>query len=311
VLDFATTDGIVGVWNPDEGTLTLSAAGGTADIGTFEEALRNVTYQNTSGTPVQEVRIITLSVTDDNSGGVGSGRLLGSQGLGGFKSDEVQRSLDVSISPPHRPPFEPPPFERPPFEPIIRPEGEGPEGPTYGPVIFPGDVQDTGDLHDVVRALSAPCGDDVLYQCCTLEEALRIGCRFAPAIDPEARLCNITWDYMTNSLGWEDPFVPRINGRYFNEELDLFNQLFMKDENDPGFHLEPGAFADAFGMEEEVEFAKYNRDEEHDVYSQFSMQEAQGFNEMDPGELKEAFFRGREGLDRPARWDDDGDASNC
>jgi hypothetical protein len=85
----------------------------------------------------------------------------------------------------------------------------------------------------------------------------------------------------------------------------------MKDENDPGFHLEPGAFADAFGMEEEVEFAKYNRDEEHDVYSQFSMQEAQGFNEMDPGELKAAFFKGREGLDRPARWDDDGDASNC
>ncbi len=312
VLDFAATDGIIGVWDAASGTLTLTASGGTADINTFQNALRTVTYQNISGSPDQGVRNVTITVTDNNSGGDGSGRLFGAQELGGPMSDDVQRALNVSISPPHRPPYEPPPFERPPFEPISRPEGEGPDGPGLGPVNFPGDVQDTGQLQDVVRALSAPCGDDVLYECCTLEEALRIGCRFAPAIDPDSRLCNITWDYMTNSLGWEDPFVPRIDGRYFNEELDLFNRLFMKDvEGDPGFHLEPGAFAEAFGMTEEVEFAKYNRDEEHDVYSQFSMQEAQGFNDMAPGELKAAFFKGREGLDKPSRWDNDSDASEC
>jgi hypothetical protein len=232
--------------------------------------------------------------------------------VGGAETDTATRTLNIAGTHPHRPPYEPPPFERPPYEPISRPEGEGPGGPGLGPVTFPGDVQDTGQLQDVARALSAPCGDDVLYQCCTLEEALRIGCRFAPAIDPEARLCNITWDYMTNSLGWENPFVPMIDGRYFNEELDLFNRLFMKDvEGDPGFHYEPGAFAEAFGMAEEAEWAKYNRDEEHDVYSQFSMQEAQGFNDMAPGELKEAFLKGREGMDRPGRWDNDGDASNC
>ncbi len=213
---------------------------------------------------------------------------------------------------PYRPPYEPPPFERPPLEPIWRPGIGEQEGIGIGPIIYPGEVQDTGDLQDVARALTAPCGDDVLYQCCTLEEALKIGCRFAPAIDPDARLCNITWDYMSNTLGFEDPFVPRIDGQYFNEELDLFNRLFMKEvESDPGFQVEPGVFADAFGMEEEAEFAKYNRDEEHDVYSQFSMQEAQGFNDMAPGELKEAFLKGMEGMDRPGRWDDDGDASEC
>ncbi|MCP4108057.1 MAG: hypothetical protein GY749_21345, partial [Desulfobacteraceae bacterium] len=78
------------------------------------------------------------------------------------------------------------------------------EGIELGEVIFPGPILPRGVINPTTRAFEGPpCRDAELYKCCTLEEALRIGCRLAPALDPDSRLCNITWDYMTRDLGWE------------------------------------------------------------------------------------------------------------
>ncbi|MCP4111482.1 MAG: hypothetical protein GY749_39130, partial [Desulfobacteraceae bacterium] len=168
------------------------------------------------------------------------------------------------------------------------------------------------------------CRDAELYKCCTLEEALRIGCRLAPALDPDSRLCNITWDYMTRDLGWEPPFrvvwndevsdmgrMLRSDGEtweYFSEELDLFNQLFMQGPEGESFNdIEAGELAEVYGMEEEQEFAEKNRNEEHDIFNQTSMQN-ETFNTVGPGELLKVFLEGREELADipPGRWRDDG-----
>ena len=240
---------------------------------------------------------------------------LGATGEGGPRTDTDLIRIFVGNPPPHRG-FEPTPVEGAlGLIGVPRPPGLGGEPLSAGPVTFPGEVQDTGRVSSfrALRSLADACGQEELYECCTLEEALKIGCRFAPAYDPDARVCNITWDYLSNTLGWEKPFVDRIDGEYFNEELDLFNRLFMRDEGDPGFTHRPGVFAEAFGAEEEEAFARLNRDEEHDIYSQLSMQEAGGqtFNDVGPGELKEAFFEGREAFDRPARWSNTGETENC
>ncbi len=240
---------------------------------------------------------------------------LGATGEGGPQTDTDLIRIFVGNPPPHRG-FEPTPVEGAlGLIGVPRPPGLGGEPLSAGPVTFPGDVLDTGRVSSfrALRGLADACGQEELYECCTLEEALKIGCRFAPAYNPDARVCNVTWDYLSNTLGWEKPFIERIDGEYFNEELDLFNRLFMGDEGDPGFTHRPGTFAEAFGAEEEEAFARLNRDEEHDIYSQLSMREAGGqtFNDVGPGELKEAFFEGREAFDRPARWSNTGDTENC
>ncbi len=139
---------------------------------------------------------------------------------------EATSYIKITVSSPHPHIEEPTPIHFIPGPIIIAQPSPGEQEPLKpGPVVFPGPVLPTGELHSLSKEMHVPCGNDELYRCCTLEEALRIGCRFAPAVDPEARLCNITWDYMKSELGWENPFVDRIDGEYFNEELDLFNQL--------------------------------------------------------------------------------------
>ncbi|MCP4345548.1 MAG: hypothetical protein GY795_08480 [Desulfobacterales bacterium] len=199
------------------------------------------------------------------------------------------------------------------------------EGIELGEVIFPGPILPRGEIrHTNIRFDPPPCGDAELYKCCTLEEALRIGCRLAPALDPDSRLCNITWDYMTRDLGWEPPFrvvwndevsdmgrMLRSDGEtweYFSEELDLFNQLFMQGPEGESFNdIEAGELAEVYGMEEEQEFAEKNRNEEHDIFNQTSMQN-ETFNTVGPGELLKVFLEGREELADipPGRWRDDG-----
>ncbi len=304
--------GITATWNAADGTLTLD---GLAGKDTYEAALKAIAYENTAGTPTEGARTISVTITDANSGGDGftqARNLAPGVDPGGPKSDTSICTLNVFESHPYRPPYEPPAIDGLRLLPLTPPEGLGQQGVPLGALRLPGDVQDTGRLMDMgFRTLGAPCGQEELYECCTLEEALRIGCRLAPAIDSEARLCNVTWGYL-EGLGMTDPFVSSIEPFCFTE-FDLFHRLFMRQDGDPGFSVEPGAFAEAFNMAEEVEWARYNRDEEHDVFTQLSMQGAPGFNDAGPGELKAAFMgEGPEGLDRPGRWrPDGGDPGEC
>ncbi len=90
--------------------------------------------------------------------------------------------------------------------------------------------------------------------------------------------------------------------------------LFLKGPGGESFNdFGAKVLADAFGMNDEEAWAKLNRDEEHDVFSQVSMQ-SETFNDYGPGELKAVFFSGRENLLNvpPGRWrDDNGDLHDC
>ncbi len=204
------------------------------------------------------------------------------------------------------------------------------EGLELGEVIFPGPVLPRGEIQrDFTRSIGPPCEDAELYKCCTLEEALRIGCRLAPALDPDSRLCNITWNYMSRDLGWEPPFrvvwndevsdmgrMLRSDGEtweYFSEELDLFNQLFMRGPEGESFNdMGAGELAEIYGMAEEEAFAENNRNEEHDIFNQTSMQN-ETFNTVGPGELLKVFLDGREELADvpPGRWSETGNLEDC
>ncbi|MBN1158496.1 MAG: PKD domain-containing protein, partial [Bacteroidales bacterium] len=63
VLSFITANGISPSWNAATGTMTLS---GTASLENYSNALRNVTYNNTSLNPSMDDRTISFTVNDDN-----------------------------------------------------------------------------------------------------------------------------------------------------------------------------------------------------------------------------------------------------
>lgn len=60
-LSFSDHNGITGSWNASTGTLTLS---GTATVAQYQEALRTVTYSNSSEAPDTSNRTISFSVDD-------------------------------------------------------------------------------------------------------------------------------------------------------------------------------------------------------------------------------------------------------
>jgi len=174
---------------------------------------------------------------------------------------------------------------------------------------MPGNVKDAGDtVSDILRRIEtlrtrdagyrSVRGDDELYRCCTLEEAIRVGCRLAPALDPEARLSNVTWKWMEEELGWPPPLL--------DEEFDLYKsnpdqRHFLRDEGDPGLGGVPGELAWAFfgGPEGENAYNQFFHDEGRLVQGS-----DEGFNAQ-AGDIKHHFYSGREDGDRPATWNSD------
>ncbi|MEZ6107149.1 MAG: cadherin-like domain-containing protein [Pirellulaceae bacterium] len=66
LLAFVDQNGITGVWNATNGTLTLS---GSATLAQYEAALRSITFENTSNSPSTATRTVSFTVNDgdDNS----------------------------------------------------------------------------------------------------------------------------------------------------------------------------------------------------------------------------------------------------
>ncbi len=64
VLDFTDAGGITSSWNALTGVLTLS---GSASISTYETALTNITYENTSSDPVEVTRTFSFTVNDGDN----------------------------------------------------------------------------------------------------------------------------------------------------------------------------------------------------------------------------------------------------
>ncbi|QTA93644.1 putative Ig domain-containing protein [Desulfonema magnum] len=266
----------------DDGTGEITLTGTIPDI---NAQLRGLTYTPLPGwTGEAELKIVTND--------------LGHTGEGGPLTDTDTVRIIVGIPHPHVP--EPPPGPEPegPLEPILRPD-MGDRG--YWGLGFPyerGEVQPTGLylIPSASKSLDHPCGDDELYRCCTLEESLRLGCRFAPALDPESRLCNITWQWLEEEFGWDAPLL--------GEEQDLYSSVpekhFLREANDEGLNGIAGDMGYAFfGGTEDAPYAQILSDEANFV------QGSDGEFNAAPGELKYSFFGGRENLDVPATWGSD------
>jgi hypothetical protein len=102
-------------------------------------------------------------------------------------------------------------------------------------------------------------------------------------LNPESKFSSLGWGDMTD-LGWKPPSL------YLDEEYDLYSQLFLEEPGDPGFNVEAGAFGvDLGGLPETPER----------VFRKGQNQET--FNEMEPNEIREAFFANRKNLDRTWR----------
>ncbi|OQX06701.1 MAG: hypothetical protein BWK80_50410 [Desulfobacteraceae bacterium IS3] len=279
--------------------------GSQSDI---NQVLNGLTYVPTQGF----TGIATVTITTNDKGNTGVQR-----GPDGFPAKDAdgkyiepieliavsQFQINVMEPPtPHRNeggnpiPWSPP-------EGVVNPPAIRPGG-GWGPAVpFPGPVEPNGPWYQYgSRGLYGnPCGTAPLYPCCTLEEVLRIGCRFAPAIDPEARVCNVTWEWM-ESIGWNVPYG--WHGDYIAEEYDLYKGLFLREPNDKGFNVGAGELAESFGAVQEALDALRIRTEEYDVYSALFLKRPGGetFNDFGPGELKQAFYNGREHLDKSAEW---------
>jgi hypothetical protein len=64
LLAFTSANGISGAWNAATGTLTLS---GSATVAQYQDALRSVTYENTSDDPSAAPRTVRFTVTDGDA----------------------------------------------------------------------------------------------------------------------------------------------------------------------------------------------------------------------------------------------------
>ncbi|MFW6332148.1 MAG: Ig-like domain-containing protein [Thermodesulfobacteriota bacterium] len=171
-----------------------------------------------------------------------------------------------------------------PFLPITRPEGRDIDGIALEAVRLPGPVGITEGVGRPLFEARALAGRD-FYDFCSIEESLRshLGCRFANTRDPEAQFGSITWEDFTD-LGWIPPY------EHLDEEYDLYSQLFLREQGDPGFNVQANAFQrDLGGMTEQP----------REVFEEKAGKE--GFNELDPGEVKRTFFAGREHLDKTGR----------
>ncbi len=192
--------------------------------------------------------------------------------------------IRVAQSDPDTLPEPPTPPPSPPLQPIAPPDADGPDGISPGPVNLPGMVGVTGGQAGISARGIGPGGEGFM-DFCSIEEALRshLGCRFANTLNPESQFSSLSWGDMTD-LGWKPPSL------YLDEEYDLYSQLFMEEPGDPGFNVEAGAFGvDLGGLPETPER----------VFREGQNRET--FNEMEPNEIREAFFANRKNLDRTGR----------
>lgn len=193
-------------------------------------------------------------------------------------------TLRVSVSDPDALPEPATPPPGPPLQPIVTPDADAPDGLSPGPVNLPGMVGLTEGRAGITARGIGPGGEGFM-DFCSIEEALRshLGCRFANTLDPEAQFGSLSWGDMTD-LGWKPPSL------YLDEEYDLYSRLFLKEPGDPGFNVEAGAFGvDLGGLPDQPEA----------VFQEGTGEET--FNEMEPNEIREAFFANRKNLDRTWR----------
>ncbi|MGE0084317.1 MAG: DUF4347 domain-containing protein [Desulfococcaceae bacterium] len=192
---------------------------------------------------------------------------------------EDQETLIIRVAKNGPPPVEPPPQPpTPPAQPIVTPGDAELGGIPLGAVRLPGAF---GLTEGPGRpSLSIRAGGEDFFDFCSLEEALKIGCRFANTRDPEAQFSAVSWDFLTD-LGWTEP--------YLDEEFDLYSRLFLREKGDPGLNIPAGAFEIDLGGQP--------------IQKPLVFQQGGGedFNSYGPGELKKAFFSGRENLDRTGR----------
>lgn len=234
MLNFTPTANISGNWNQTTGTLTLT---GPATIAEFQTALQSVTYSNSSDTPDESVRTVTYTITDANSRGFGDGPNAEST------DDSVVRTINVQAMNlyPHPEPMKPPiPPGRDDLG-VPRPPGDIFPGGELGAIPLPGQPMPTpGGMRffsfdaDARRSF-AVSGKEIPEPFCSLEETLRLGCRFANTENPDARFSSVTWE----STEWTKR--PDLD-----EESDLYSRLFIREAGDPGFNDAPGKFNETF-----------------------------------------------------------------
>lgn len=282
VLHFTDTGNIAGVWDPNTGTMTLT---GTASVEEYQAAIQSVTYENLLDEPTESVRILALTVTDANSGGDGDiicTNVSASEGPGGPLAVTATSEGDVGERFVQKDPGE-----------LTTPGGPpGPDSASPPEAESPGGVLDAGDAgigrpgEDGGPPASGFRGEELTWDqksgddtvdFCSIDHSLRshLGCRFANTLNPESKLGAVKW----SDLGWERPLL--------DEEYDLFTKLFVREHGDKGFNIELGALAQLGGLSGAPKV--------------FAPSDAEDFNDMDAGELKNTFFDGRDHLDKTWR----------
>ncbi len=283
----------------DMGTIALPGQSDSSSVvlnGTIEEinaALNGLTYTPPPGwTGTANLTVVT---NDEGHTGYDEATYRNTGQLVAVPlTDTDTIPIVVGIPHPHRP-------ETPPGTPPgpgwggITPDLGNQRGIALGFLYNPGDVQPTGRRHEfaALRGKGDPC-DFPLYPCCTLEETLRIGCRFAPGLDPDSRLCNVTWKWMQDELGWMPP--------YLDEEFDLYSPTvtephFLREGGDKGFNMGGQEFAWSFFSGRSKDLDKRLLIDEKNF-----VQGSEGEFNVKGGELKYAYYSGRENLNVPAAW---------
>ena len=276
ILGFVDSNGIRGQWNAATGTLTLT---GTATKAEYEAAIQSITYENTSDIPTYGERYVTITVTDENSRDVGN-YLDGSPGED--TSATAVRIIDVQAAA-HKYVYE----EKPVVDALDAIRFGTPEAEPFGPLAagaLPGltPLAEAGEGAPLLGTRDLRAAEAIIQRPCSLEEVLKVGCYFANTSDPDAKFNAVKWD----NLGWEKPLL--------DEEYDMYPMLFIRELDDPGFNIPAGEFAANMGDKFEMAAVP--------TKTYFEGDPTAGFKDIDPNELKDAFFEGREELDKSSRW---------
>lgn len=278
------------------------------DVPSLNAALQSLTYTPLAGIETTTTDVLTITVNDYGNTGIDedlagcsendinqididktTGQVQPPPGAGGPNDPTAQIiegkiPLILTVSDINVVPETPEPPSVP-FLPITRPEGRDLDGITLETVRLPGPVGITEGVGRPIFESRALAGRD-FFDFCSIEESLRshLGCRFANTGNPEAQFGSVSWGDFTD-LGWKPPYE-----EHLDEEYDLYTQLFIREQGDPGFNVEANAFQrDLGGLAEQPPR----------VFEENAG--GQGFNEMQPGEVKKTFFAGREQLDKTGR----------
>lgn len=224
VISLGSTNGIT-FTSGGNGTSQMTFHGSLADV---NKAMGTLSYHSNAGFSGEDV--LHIDVNDrGNFGAPGPLNAIGNS------------EMTIYVLGPHpKPPYEPPPGPgEGEFEGIPRPYTEPLGGPGYGAVDFPGMIQDIEGVGNPITGVRSMAGREI-WQLCSLEQALKLGCRFANTTNPEAKFSAIDWD----ELGWTRPFL--------DEEHDLFSRLFTREQGDPGFNVTAGTLSSGLPSLEEA-----------------------------------------------------------